>query len=104
MDAFRAPDEARAEERGWTVIAAAFAEREPVSRRRLPVAAMVAVTAAVAALAAVAFTPPGHAVVTSVRRAIGLAHADRVLSALPTHGRVLAGAWIVGADGSTRHL
>jgi hypothetical protein len=103
MERFRAPDEARAEERGWAVVRAAYAERTPVPRRRRA-AVPVVVTALVAAIAAVAFTPPGHAVVTSVRQAIGLAHADRVLSSLPTRGRVLAGAWIVGSDGSTRRL
>ena len=102
MRRFTAPDEARAQERGWAVVAAAYAERTPAPRRRRW--APIVATAAAAAVAAVAFTPPGHAVVTSVRKAIGLAHADRVLSSLPTHGRVLAGAWIVRADGSTRHL
>jgi hypothetical protein len=102
MDEFRAPDEARAQARGWAVVSAAYAHRTPALKRRRW--APVAVTALVAAVAAVAFTPPGHAVVTSVRKAIGLANADRVLHSLPTTGRVLAGGWIVNADGSTRHL
>jgi hypothetical protein len=101
MDDFRAPDETRALERTWAVVAAAYAEREPVRRhRRAPLLAAVAV----AALAAVAFTPPGHAVLTSVREAIGVEHAQRALYSLPAPGRVLAGSWIVNADGSTRHL
>jgi hypothetical protein len=39
-----------------------------------------------------------------VRKAIGIAHAQRALYSLPAGGRVLAGPWIVAADGSTRHL
>jgi hypothetical protein len=101
MDDFRAPDEAVAQERTWNVVAAAYAEREPVRRhRRAPLLAAVAI----AALAAVAFTSPGHAVLTSVRKAIGIANAQRALYSLPAPGRVLAGPWIVDADGSTRHL
>jgi hypothetical protein len=104
MRDFCAPDEARAQARTWDVVAAAFAEREPVPvPRRVPVRALVAV-AAVAALAAVAFTPPGEAVLTSVRKAIGVEHAQRALYSLPTGGRILAGSSIVNADGSTRNL
>jgi len=104
MDDFRAPDEAAAQARTWNVVAAAFAEREPVRtrprRRRAPLVAAVAI----AALVGVAFTSAGHAVITSVRKAIGIAHAQHALYSLPAPGRVLAGSWIVAADGSTRHL
>ena len=103
--AFGAPDEARAQARTWDVVAAAFAGREPVRRRsrRAPVRPLLAL-AVVAALTAVAFTSPGQAVVTSVRKAIGIEHAQRALYSLPAPGRILAGSWIVAADGSTRHL
>ena len=102
MDDFRAPDEAAAQARTWNVVAAAFAEREPVRprRRRAPLVAAVAA----AALAAVAFTPPGHAVLTSVRKAIGIERAQRALYSLPTEGRLLVDGWIVNADGSIRRL
>jgi len=101
MDDFRAPDEAAAQERTWNVVAAAYAEREPVRRhRRAPLVAAVAI----ASLAAVAFTSPGHAVLTSVRKAIGIEHAQRALYSLPTGGRLLVDGWIVNADGSTRRL
>jgi len=103
MRAFRAPEETRAQARTWDVVAAAFAEREPVRRRRVPVRPLVAI-AIVGALAGVAFTSPGHAVLTSVRKAVGIEHAQRALYSLPTHGRLLVGAWIVNADGSTRRL
>jgi hypothetical protein len=104
MREFKAPDEARAQARAWDVIAAAFAEREPVtSRRRVPVRPLVAL-AVVAALAGAAFTSPGHAVLTSVRKAVGIEHAQRELYSLPAHGRLLVGPWIVNSDGSTRRL
>jgi hypothetical protein len=103
MRDFEAPDEQRAQARTWDVVAAAFAEREPQrapTRRSTPLAAAIAL----AALAAVALSPPGRAVVTQVRKAIGVEHADRALYSLPTRGRILAGNWIVNADGSTRNL
>jgi hypothetical protein len=103
MDSFRAPDETAAQARTWNVVAAAFAEREPVRRQRRRRAPLVAAVA-IAVLTGVAFSPPGHAVITSVRKAIGIAHAQRALYSLPAPGRVLAGPWIVAADGSTRHL
>jgi len=103
MREFRAPEETRAQARTWDVVAAAFAEREPVRRRHVPVRPLVAL-AVVGAVTAVAFTPPGHAVIDSVRKAIGIEHAQRALYSLPTHGRVLVDGWIVNADGSTRRL
>jgi len=103
MRAFEAPEEARAQARTWDVVAAAFAEREPVRRRHVPVRPLVAL-AIVGALAAVAFTPPGHAVIDSVRKAVGIENARRALYSLPTRGRLLVGPWIVSADGSTRNL
>jgi hypothetical protein len=98
---FRAPDEHAAEERGWRVVSTAYAGREPGPRRR---AAPFAAAVAAAVVVGIAVTPPGRAVVHSVREAIGVANADRTLSSLPTAGRVLAGGWIVSADGSTRRL
>ena len=104
MKDFHAPDEHGAQERTWEVVGAAFAGRVPARRRRhLPVRAAL-VLAVVAALTAVAFTPPGHAVLTSVRKVIGVEHAQPALYRLPTAGRILAGGWLVNADGSTRHL
>ena len=103
---FRAPGEAEAEERTWAVVAAAYAERDatPVRRRRplRPVLALAVV--AVAVLTAIAFTPPGEAVITSVRKAIGVESARPALFSLPAQGNVLAGGWLVRADGSARRL
>jgi len=101
---FRAPDEHGAEERTWDVVATAFAGRAPVHRRRRTPLRAALVLAVVGALTAIAFTPPGHAVLTSVRKAIGVEHAEPALYRLPTAGRILAGGWLVNADGSTRHL
>lgn len=104
MRAFEAPDETRAQARTWDVVAAAFAEREPVRRRRpVPVRPLVAL-AVVGALAGAAFTSPGHAVLTSVRKAVGIEHAQPALYSLPTRGRLLVGPWVVNADGSARRL
>lgn len=91
------------EQRTWRVVREAFLEREPIRRRRSVVKPVLAL-AAVAAVAAIAVTPPGRAVVTTVREAIGLADADRALYSLPGGGRILAGGWLVHADGSTRHI
>ena len=101
---FRAPGEGQAAERTWAVVASAFSEREPAPRPRRRFVRRALALAAVAALGAVALTPPGRAVVTSVRRAIGIAPVQWALFSLPARGNVLAGAWVVHADGSTRHL
>jgi dipeptidyl aminopeptidase/acylaminoacyl peptidase len=97
------PGEREAGERSWPVVREAFDERIPVPRRR-DWRPFVAVAVGAAALAA-AFTPPGHAVWSSFRDAVG--EEDNLLS-LPTRGRVLvnspAGAWVVNRDGSKRFL
>jgi len=100
----RAPEEDQAAERTWAVVEAAFAERVQAPRRRRRLVRPALALAVVAALGAVALTPPGRAVVTSVRRAIGIVPVQRALFSLPARGNVLAGAWVVHADGSTRRL
>jgi hypothetical protein len=96
-----------AQERAWRVVAQAFEERVPSPRpsRRWPAVAAVAL---VLALAAAALSPPGRAVLGSVREALGVKHAAVALVRLPAPGRLLvnssAGPWIVGADGSKRRL
>ncbi|HEY2074635.1 MAG TPA: hypothetical protein VGG88_13745, partial [Gaiellaceae bacterium] len=98
--------DAEAEERAWSVVGAAFAAREP--RRRARRAVPVLVVAAVAAVVAAALSPPGRAVVDAMRRSIGIEGAQPALFKLPAPGRLLVsgpgGAWVVSADGSTRHL
>lgn len=99
-------DEREARERTWAVVAAAFAQREPVPRRRSWKPA-VAVALAVAALAAL-LSPPGRAMLDELREVVGVENADRALFSLPADGRLLvvsdAGAWVVEQDGSKRLL
>ena len=104
----RVPADREAEERAWSVVRAAYAEREPVRRaprRRL----MLAGVALAVAVAAAAFSPPGQAVVNAVRRTIGISHAAPALFRLPAPGRLLVsggggGTWVVNVDGSKRRL
>jgi dipeptidyl aminopeptidase/acylaminoacyl peptidase len=108
------PDPAGARERGWRVVAAAYAEREPVRRTPGRGRILVAVAAvACAAVVAIAFTPPGEAIgdwLRAVVRAPAPAP-DRTrqdLGGLPRHGQLLVvarnGAWIVRRDGARRRL
>ena len=111
----RAPvaGEPEARRRSWAVVRAAFEEREPVSwpvRHARPLLAMAAVLAVLAA----AFSPPGQALVGSLRdaigreRVVGVKGSKPALFRLPTSGRLLVnstgGPWIVQSDGSKRRL
>jgi outer membrane protein assembly factor BamB len=66
------------------------------------------VAAALAALLAAALSPPGRAVIDSVRKAIGVESAGEALFSLPSEGRLLVesdgGAWVVSDDGAKRLL
>jgi hypothetical protein len=101
-----APGEREAGERSWPVVRAAFAAREPVPRKRArwPVLAVAAAAVVVAA----ALSPPGMAVLDSIRDAVrGEPNAKPALFSLPT-GRLLVdserGTWVVERDGSKRLL
>jgi hypothetical protein len=101
------PGEHEARVRSWELVSAAFAERErtPWPRRHArPLAAAAVALAVVAA----AFSPPGGAVLHSLRKAIGVEHAQPALFGLPAPGRLLVespqGPWIVQQDGSKRLL
>ena len=102
------PGEREAGERSWSVVREAFRERVPAQQRR-DWRPLVALAAGVAVLAA-AFTPPGHAVLGSIRDAVqGEENAKPALFSLPTaKSRLLVnsagGAWIVQSDGSKRLL
>jgi hypothetical protein len=107
MKEFRAPSEQQAGARSWEVVRAAYEAREPVAwPRRHPRA--LAAGALVAALVAAALSPPGRSVVHSLRKAVGVEHAETELFSLPAPGRLLVtgpgGAWIVNGDGSRRRL
>ncbi|HWF72598.1 MAG TPA: WD40 repeat domain-containing protein [Solirubrobacteraceae bacterium] len=103
----RAPDEAGAEDRAWTVVRGAYADRLPV-RRPTPRARLLLVPALAALVAGIALTPAGATVGRWLRHALGEPHAASALFSLPAPGRVLVsghdGAWIVGAGGSKRRL
>jgi Tol biopolymer transport system component len=103
-----APGERDAGERSWEVVRNAFDERISAPRGRdwRP----FALAAGAAALAAVAFSPPGQAVFGSIRDAVqGEENAKPALFSLPAaHSRLLVnsaqGAWVVQSDGSKRLL
>ena len=101
-----APNEREAEDRTWQVVRGAWEERIPaarpdVVRRKSPVVALAAALVVVAA----ALTPPGMAVLGSIKDAV---QKNDNLVSLPSSGRILvnapAGAWVVQQDGSKRFL
>jgi hypothetical protein len=101
------PGEQEAGERSWDVVRRAYDERVRVPHKRdwRPI---VAVAAAAVVLAA-AFSPPGLAVLGSLRDAVrGERNAKPALASLPARGRLLtestAGVWVVQRDGSKRLL
>jgi hypothetical protein len=92
------------------VVRQAFAERERVSWPRRHTRSLVAAAAAAAVVAA-AFSPPGRAVLGSLRDAVGregVKRAQPALVSLPSPGRLLVGSakgpWVVQHDGSRRLL
>lgn len=106
------PGEREAEERAHAVTRAAFAARQPSSRwRRTPPLGLIA-AAAIAALVALALTPPGRALSNRLRDGIAREEPRRAprgaLLSLPADGRLLVlsgeGPWIVRRDGSRRLL
>jgi hypothetical protein len=101
------PGEHDARVRAWEVVSAAFAERERTPWPRRHVRPLVAAAVALAVVAA-AFSPPGGAVLHSLRKAIGVEGAQQALFRLPAPGRLLVesaeGPWVVQEDGSKRLL
>jgi hypothetical protein len=102
-----APGERESGERSWRVVRSAFAAREPVpqKRARWPIVAVAAGAAVVAA----ALSPPGLAVLDSIRDVVrGQKNAKPALFSLPASGRLLVnsdrGVWVVQRDGSKRLL
>jgi len=107
LERIEVPGEHEARERAWSVLDSAFAEREPTERRTHRWRAAAAVAVVAAALAAV-LSPPGRAVLDSLREAVGVERAQPALFSLPSDGRLLvasdAGVWVVQRDGSKRLL
>jgi WD40 repeat protein len=107
------PDEDGAAERAWVVVRGAFEEHEPVVWPRRHARPALAAAVALAVVAG-ALSPPGRAVIGSLRDAIGrdkvvgIRRAEPALFRLPAPGQLLvtsrAGPWIVQPDGSKRLL
>jgi hypothetical protein len=102
------PDELEAQRRGWAIVRAAYATREPVPRRNRRLRLLVAV-AVLGVLVAAALSPPGRSVGGWIHdRIAGEEKAEPALVRLPAAGRLLVvseqGPWIVRPDGSTRFL
>jgi hypothetical protein len=104
----RAPDEAGARARAWRAVAA-----EPLPHRHTPSRTPLALAAAlaIAVALAVALTPPGEAVATWVKRAVGVEAAPKPrptgLERLPGGGRVLLttpAVWVAGGGQAPREL
>lgn len=95
------------EERAWQVTRAAFEERTPMAQRRKPWRPVL-VLAGAAAIAGAVASPPGQAVLDSIREAVGVERAQPALFSLPAPGRLLVesadGVWVVQEDGSKRLL
>ncbi len=107
LERIEIPGEHEARERTWTVVSAAFVERQPVERptRRLrPVLVLAGALAVVAA----ALSAPGRAVLDEIREAVGVERSQPALFSLPSKGDLLvasdAGVWVVREDGSRRLL
>jgi WD40-like Beta Propeller Repeat len=102
------PEQEEARRRSHAVVTAAFAEREPTPQRRHYVKPTIAF-AVVAAVVAAAASPPGRAVLGSLRKTVaGEKRAAPELFSLPSGGRLIVnsphGPWIVQANGSRRRL
>jgi len=111
LQKIHAPDEIEAQRRAWALLRASFDVREPVSWQKRNRKPLLAVALAVVALLAAFLSPPGRALVGSVRDAVTPDHTPKpkpALTALPAGGSLLVnsskGPWIVHPDGSMRPL
>jgi len=105
------PGEHEARERAWELARAALQDREAVPVRRARRGRLLVAGAAGLAIVAGAVSPPGLAVLDSVRDAVvgdPVVVRRPALFGLPAPGRLLVnsrqGPWIVQADGSRRLL
>jgi hypothetical protein len=112
LQRIQAPDEIEAQRRAWALVRASFDAREPVSWQRRNRRPLLAVALALLVLLAAFLSPPGRALVGSVRDAVtpdkNTPKPKPALTALPTGGSLLVnsgkGPWIVHPDGSMRLL
>ena len=99
-----------AEERTWEVVRRAYDERIPTPRRAAPGKTVLVALAVAAVLVAAVASPPGRAVLNSLREAVGVQKAAPALLSLPAPGKLMVvsaargGVWTVAADGSKRYL
>jgi hypothetical protein len=112
LQRIQAPDEIDAQRRAWALVRASFDAREPVSWQRRNRRPLLAVALALLVLLAAFLSPPGRALVGSVRDAVtpdkNTPKPKPALTALPAGGSLLVnsskGPWIVHPDGSMRLL
>ena len=109
LQQIQAPDELDAQRRAWPLARAAYEAREPQSWERRNRGWLLAAAAAAVLLVA-AISPPGQALVGSVRDAVTdeKVTARPALTSLPAPGTLLVnsknGPWLVRFDGSKRRL
>ena len=109
LQRIQAPDELDAQRRAWSLARAAFEPREPLGWQRRNRGLLLAAAAAAALLVA-AISPPGRALVGSVRDAVTdeKVKSQPALTSLPAPGPLLVnsknGPWLVQLDGSKRRL
>ena len=112
LQRIQAPDEIEAQRRGWALVRESFADREPLSWQRRNRRALLVAALALLVLLAAFLSPPGRALVGSVRDAVtpdkNAPKPKPALVALPAGGSLLVnsgkGPWIVQPDGSMRLL
>ena len=106
LEQIEIPGEHEARERSWSVVRAAFGQRQPQPHRRSwkPVVALALALAVVAGL----LSPPGRAVLDELREVVGVEQSAPALFSLPAPGQLLvtadSGAWVVADNGSKRRL
>lgn len=102
----RAPQEAPAQQRAWTVVQAAYSAAEPRRRRRTR--AILVLLPAVIVASVLALTPAAATVHHWITKTLTVTHPRRELFSLPAAGRILVsgpgGTWTMAADGSRRRL
>lgn len=109
LQRIQAPDELDAQRRAWSVARGAFEGREPLSWEKRNRGWLLAAAGAAVLLVAV-ISPPGRALVGSVRDAVSdeSPPPEPALTSLPAPGPLLVnsktGPWIVHFDGSKRRL
>jgi hypothetical protein len=112
LQKIQAPDEIEAQRRAWALVRASFDAREPVSWQRRNRRPLLVVALTLLVLLAAFLSPPGRALVGSVRDAVtsdkNTPKPKPALTALPAGGSLLVnsskGPWIVHPDGSMRLL